>query len=361
MKIMILPSACVPDSGSPVMIARSLAAMFRMENIETAVCADRRSRFSDVSFFASPAPSSFHRRISCGTTIEEYLKAHGAFSASFLTHDYEAIRLAIEDYMPDLLIEIERPAAIAAGVTYGLPVFNIVSTGAFRNRDFKVDDINGLNEFLSNQNLNQVLRFRELYAHSRCFAFGPSGFRSFVRSYKVTSFGSSAIAPLDSGRDTRLSIVLNDTTLSFRKRRQTVTDAFLGAPYEVFVYAKGLRQGRNGNLRFQNLLRFNSLIGSRAVIHDGTDAVTQYCISLGIPEVIVHDDSWQRAWNAACLKRSGAGICVHEDVFSLSSLYESFRQVVSDDRYLLAAENLREEVRALGDLSMILPHVRKFM
>ena len=176
MRIMILPSACVSDCGSAVILARNLAALFRMERIDTAICAGRSSRFSDISFFEAPEPISFSPRPNYGTTVEEYLRSHGALSHSYLSRDYAAIEAAVLEFHPDLLFEIERPAAIAAAKQHALPVYSIISPAAFRNRNFRADTMNGLNSFLNEQDMEQVLRLRELYEYSHCFVFGNSVF-----------------------------------------------------------------------------------------------------------------------------------------------------------------------------------------
>ena len=357
MRVMILPSMCVPDTGSAIQLARNLAALLRMEHIETAVSADKHSGFSDISFFEAPAPSVLSRRLNSGTTIEEYMKAHGAFSASYFSRDHAAIEAAITEYEPDLLIEIERPAAIVSARIHAIPLFSIVSPAVFRNRRFKADLLNGINEFLSEQGLEQILAYRELYAFAQCFAFGPREFLSAAAERRAACFGMSSIAPILKPSDGRLSIVLNDTSLSSRKRRKVITDAFLGAPYDVYVFSRGLRPGRNGNLHFLQASRFLQVSESRVCIHDGSDAITAHCIALGIPQIIIHDDSWQRSWNAAALKRSKAGLTVPEAEFSMSSVYETYRMLVSDDRFEENAERLRDEAVERGDLANILAYL----
>ena len=323
---MIFPSVCVPDCGSAVLIARQLAAMFRLQGIDTGICADRKSRFSDIAFFESPSTASL-RRGSPGTTVEEYLRGRNALSASYLKKDYHAASRAIHEYNPDFLIEIERPAAIAAAAEYGLPVFSVVSGGTFRFRSFKADTLNGLNSFLNELGLEQVLHLRELYRYTQCFAFGADEFLPPFPGYRVASFGVSAIAPVSSPQDRALSIAFTETGISARRMRQIISDAFQGAPYDVFVYDSSQHPGKNGNLHFQNLQRTNTINGSRVCVHDGSDALTQYCAALGIPQIILYDDSYQRAWNAACLQRSGAGLIMHEGEVCMERLYELYRRI----------------------------------
>lgn len=337
------------------MIARNLAALFHMEGYETAVCADQKSRFADTSFYITPAPSSLRRiRSRSGATIEEYMDSHGAFSSSWLKKDYQYVLDAISDFRPDVLFEIERPSAITAGRTCRLPVFSVVSPGTFRNRDFPPEKLNGLNEFLSRIDQVQVLRYQDLYQSTVCISFGPKEFLSFPPAFKVLRYGMSCIAPMAYEPEEKLSIVFSEASVSSRKRRQIIEDSFLGAPYEIYVLAKGMKQGKKENLHYQNPSRYAPLAGSRICIHDGTDAVTQYCTALGIPQLILHDDSWQRSWNAACLRRSGAGLTLEEPSLSMEQLYETYRTIVSDDAFRTNAQRLREEAFLAGDITAII-------
>ena len=356
MKVLIVPSVCVPDCGSPVLIARQLAAMFRLSGFDTGICADRKSRFSDIAFFESPSVPML-RKGRTGTTIEEYQYGRHALSVSFLRKDFRAVTTAIEEYNPDLLIEIERPAASAAAVTAGLPVFSVVSAAAFRNRNFKADTLNGLNTFLNENGLEQVLHLRELYRYAQCFAFGPEEFLPVFRGYRTASFGVSAITPVSLSQDKPLSIAFTETGIPARRMRQIISDAFLGAPYDVYIYDSTLHPGKTGNLHFQNLQRTVTINGSRVCIHDGSDALTQYCAALGIPQIILHDDSWQRSWNASCLQRSGAGLTLHEEELCMERLYELYRQILADSSFFAEAKRLQENVLERGDSANMLAYI----
>ena len=356
MKVLILPSVCVPGCGSPVLIARQLAAMMRLSGTDTGVCADRKSRFSDIAFFESPATASL-RRGRPGTTIEEYLYGRHGLSVSFLRKDLKAITQAIAEYNPDLLIEIERPAASVAAVLSGLPVFSVVSAAAFRNRNFRADTLNGLNTFLNENGLEQVLHLRELYRYSQCFAFGPQEFLPVFRGYRVASFGVSAITPVNLSQDKALSIAFTETGIPARRMRQIITDAFRGAPYDVYIYDSSQHPGKTDNLHFQNLQRTEFINGSRVCIHDGCDALTQYCAALGIPQIILYDDSYQRSWNAACLQRSGAGLAIHEEELCMERLYEVYRQILSDSRFFTEAKRLQDNVLERGDTTNMLAYI----
>ena len=353
---MILPSLAVSDCGSAVLIARQIAAMLKTEGIDTGICADRKSKFSGIAFFEAPSPASL-RLGRTGTTAEEYLRGRNVLSASYLNKDYRAVCKAIEEYSPDLLIEIERPSAIAAAAVYELPVFSVVSGGTFRFRSFRADTLNGLNAFLNDLGLEQVLHLRELYRFSQCFAFGPAEFLPPFPGVRTASFGISAIAPVSMPHDRALSIAFCETGISARRMRQIISDAFQGAPYDVFIHDSTQHPGKNGNLHFQNLQRTNTINGSRVCVHDGSDALTQYCAALGIPQIILYDDSYQRAWNAACLQRSGAGLIMHEGELCMERLYELYRQILADSRFFEEAKRLQEDVYDRGDAANMLAYM----
>ena len=108
---------------------------------------------------------------------------------------------------------------------------------------------------------------------------------------------------------------------------------------------------RKDNLRFQNRFLLASLNSSNVCIHDGNETIMLYCLSLGIPQIIVHDSSYQRAWNAACVRRAGIGLSLPEEEFSMERLYETYRAVCACDDFEIRSRALRDETIRLGDLS----------
>ncbi len=353
---MILPSVCVPDCGAAILYARQLCAFFQMCGMNAAVCCDRRSHVTGAGFYESPSPSLRLRKAN-GTTFEDYHYSHNVLTASYLKQDLKQIEKAFSEYEPDLLIEIERPAALIAAARSGIPVFSIVSPSAFRNRDFRASTLNGLNVFLRSAGMEQVIHLRDLYQIAECFAFGPQSFLPSFHGYPVSSFGLSCVMPPETPPDRTLSMMFTEYRIPARKMKQIITEAFRGAPYEVFIYDSRQTPGKTDNLRFQNTVRTITMNGSRTCIHDGTDVLTQYCTALGIPQIIIHDDSYQRSWNAACLRRSGAGLTVPEAELSMERLYEAYRQVLADDRYAENALRLKENILERGDIRNMLAYI----
>jgi UDP:flavonoid glycosyltransferase YjiC (YdhE family) len=139
--------------------------------------------------------------------------------------------------------------------------------------------------------------------------------------------------------------------------KKTIRNAFQGAPYEVTASLPKIRSGRSQNIRFQSRIQLGTINGSRACIHDGTDAITQYCIALGIPQIILHDSSYIRQWNAAKLRHAGIGLAIDESELTMERLYETYRILCADDSYFLAAAALRKEAGMDGDLSSLLDYI----
>jgi len=350
-KILILPSLCTPESGSAVLTARNLADLFRIEGIPCAVCSDPASSFHGVSFYSAPRPV-YSLYGGTGRSYEEYMKACGALNHTYLSSDYQAVSEAVRKFEPDLLIEISRPAAHAVAAESDIPLFSVVSVSEYRNQIFDASLLNGLNEFLSEHHLEQVLRLNALSRMSSLrLAFGPDLFQPFSASESIVRFGMPCIEPLPCRIENRLSIVFAESEQAPFQIRRIIRDAFLGAPYEVSVFLRDSQMKRKQNIRPVNRFRLSSVNGSRVCIHDGTDALTQYAIALGIPQIIIHDSSYMRQWNAAALRHSGAGLAIPETELTMERLYETYRQVCADDLFTENARRLKKEADALGDLS----------
>ena len=351
--ILILPSLCIPAMGSAVLTARNLAELFQMEQIRCAICADESSSFHGVSFYGAKAPVSFSRK-ETGRSYEEYQKAYGALRGSWLKKDYESISSAIQRFEPDLLLEIGRPAAFAAGKEYGIAVCSVLSAPMFRNTPFPYSVLNSLNEFLRSRNMEQVIRLSDLSRQSKAsLCFGPQCFQPIPVSYPLIRCGFSAISPLEREQTSRLSIVFSEASLNTRRTKKIICEAFQRAPYEVQAFLPVTPMEKRDNIRFQNRFLLSCLNGSRACIHDGNEAVMLYCISLGIPQLIVHDSSYQRSWNAACIRRAGIGLSLSEAEFSMERLYETYRALCVADLLETRTLALREETLDQGNLSVL--------
>lgn len=284
--------------------------------------------------------------------------SHGALDLSYLRRDYRAITDAIGKYEPDLLIEISRPAAAAAAMETGVPLFSVISAPEHRGFTFSASVMNGMNQFLSEHHIPQVLRLHEVTASSTLrIAFGPAQFQPFPETSGIVRFGMSAIAPLPRKSGNRLSIVISESSLSSASLKKTICDAFSGAPYEVMASIPKTRAGRSRNIRFQSRILLSTINGSRACIHDGTDAITQYCIALGIPQIVIHDNTYMRQWNAVKVRHTGAGLAIPESGLTMERLYETYRTLCADDSFFLAAAQLRREADLDGDLSGLLDFI----
>ena len=351
MNILILPSLCIPSLGSEVLFSRNLADLFQMESIRAAICADEKSSFRGISFYPAKAPGSFSKE-HYGRSYEEYQKACGALGFTYLKQDYDAICSAAERFEADLLIEISRPAAFAAGKARGIPVCSVISAPMFREAAFPYPILSGLNEFLRSKDMEQVVRLNDLFRQSEArICLGPQSFQPIPPPYFPFRFGFPAILPLSPAKTSRLSIVFGEPSLSTQKTRKIICAAFQGAPYEVHAYMRNTPMERRDNIRFQNRFLLSALNGSSVCIHDGNETIMLYCLALGIPQVIVHDGSYQRSWNAACGRRAGIGRSLAEENFSMERLYETYRAVLACDDYEIRSRALRDETMRLGDLS----------
>ena len=158
----------------------------------------------------------------------------------------------------------------------------------------------------------------------------------------------------------RVCIYLGNTNLSDRKLKKVIQDAFAGAPYAVYACMHKTKKTKSENIQYLEEADPALLNGAIAVIHDGNAFFYDACNRLGIPQIILTDKSASRSYYSKRNERNHTGTLIEEERFSMSSLYENYRKILSDDAYWKACQDIKEKTARAGspeDLNSLLNQI----
>ena len=359
MKILLTPYILHSDDSAAYFLSQNLIDLFRSNGDITAVSAAGDCTLRGTELIAAPLPqSSFFdrfRKVSHGSSYEEFLSSHNLLSAVNLRHDVTAVLDAIDHFQPDVIYEYCRPAALIAARIRQIPVRSFIHAGMYRSRNIPANLLSDINEVLAENRLEQVLKLTDLYGYAETlYSFGSPSLQSFPDTLKITRLGAMGSFFENISSHSSVSIYLGETAMKKTRLKKLVEDTFLGASYEVNVYLGDLPGGAEENIHWLTGLKTFVIPGCSAVIHDGNDYIFNYAAMLGIPQLIISDNSCMRSWNAFAASRNGIGIAINESEMNVSTIYENYRRLVTDDYYTIRAGMIRDELRSLGGIEQII-------
>jgi hypothetical protein len=155
LRLLIAPMAVAVETGGPFMRARALAVAAQEQGHVVAFCAAEDPNYRPVAGIANyvaPIPSPFGTPLPVGrllfrvalvlfrnqelpvTSFEHALHILGATAKKFFARDVQHLRHAIRMFRPDVVIAVERPAAIVAAKLERVRVFTTVLVRYVRYR-----------------------------------------------------------------------------------------------------------------------------------------------------------------------------------------------------------------------------------
>ena len=350
MKILIAPFIARPKAGSAYHITRTLSDLFSQRQHAIAVSASPKNSIASASLFEAAVPKKPLFFLHDQYSYEEWLYGWGASSEEYLEQDIACIEEAITQFRPDLIIVIDRIAALIAARKRKIPSLCIVNTSMYRNSAFPVKILQPANRILSAAGLEQVFRISDLYNYaSERAVFGAIQLQPVPADIDVKRFGTvSYIKPLsEDPKDVYISFsAMHKKSTALKKM---IIETFKGAPYQVNASIADTEAEKVQNIHFLSVHRDDLMRNAAAVIHDGSDYICDICCSCAIPQLIITDHNYGRTANALAARRYGFGVMCDENEMSVASLYENYRRLISSDRFRENAEMIRDEVISLGD------------
>ena len=360
MKFLILPDYSAVDSNPCLFLSQNLITLLTRQRHEAAVCMSRKHFYlKGASFY--PAPDLprivFHSR-KVPKTREEELQYAKVSSTAFLQKDLEAIQNAISAYKPDILIEAGRPAALIASAASGIECYSFTDYSVLRNRTVPADAMAGFNAVLQSEHLEQVLSLSELYRkHSIPILSGPKAIQPAPEGMDPFRIGSLRVTGPSTQHTKDVCICMEKPVRSLEKCKSMVRQAWLGAPYHVHAWIKGVEPKETENITFHGTMKPALASCSAICIHDGNSYLFNQCMVNAVPQIIINDGSYRTSFLAMAINRTNAGMVIPASDLSMETLYESYRRIMSDDHYQLCASALAQECTELGGLEAIMPYL----
>ena len=355
MRILITPLIRKPKADASYYLTRNLAALFRQENHQVAISASRDNAFRYASLYECP---SLHRPLlhfHTGRSYEEWLYANGASTKEYLLDDIHTISEIVDSFHPDLIITMDRIAAIMVSELRHIRCWAIVNSAMYRKTYFPASVLKDTNAVLEAFHLDQVFDLPSLYALcERRIGFGPIEVQPFIEDNQVTRIGLQSVYPLHATRTNRVCVFIPDVRKNAHALNKIITEAFLGAPYSVYVWYEGCHPSHIDNIHFLAKPKPELMPGSIAVIHDGNDYLCNACMSRGILQVMIVNHECIRSYEAQAAERNMFGLAIHEENLTMAKLYETYRTLLSDDSYYQHTEKIRKLINELPDLTDIL-------
>lgn len=361
MRILIAPFIERPQSSFSYYLASNMAWLFSNEGHTVAISASKENHFHHISLYPSgelQRPFSFIAPKE--NNYEEWLYAHGGLSNKYLIDDYTCIKTAVNQFHPDLIISIDRIAANLFARNHNIRHWSIVHSNMYMNYSFDTSTLKSLNLLLSEMNHEQIYYLRELYKHSELrIGFGPIEVEPFHPSDNITRVGITSLLPVDAIRTNRVCIFLQGVHKKPSYLKKIILEAFKGAPYSIYATFDGSKNENIENIHFSSTLKADILPGSIACIHDGNTYFTNQCLARGIRQLIITDHDYIRNSNALSAERNKFGLAIFETELSMNTLYETYRLLLSDDRYYYHTQSMKNITRKTGDLSLLLDYLEK--
>ena len=357
MKILAAPLIATEKADAQYYLCRNLADLFVQSGHTCMISASRANGFRKASLYPS-VPLKKPLFTEAGHSYEEWLYAAGAGSERWLSSDVDNLLETADATHPDLIISMDRIGAVIAARLRNIPCISFVSSAVFRTSSLPPKILRGTNQVLSAYHLEQEFSLADFYRRfGRLFAFGTAELQSFPSDLSVERIGMPHILPVRTARTNRVVIFLGSCGKRASFLCQIIREAFLGAPYAVYAWYPGVRPEKDANLHFIENPRPDLIAGAFACIHDGNPYLFQNAIAQGVQQLIITDHSYPRIYTAQTAQRSGCGLYLYEEELSMSSLYETYRRLVSADAHENHTLRLKDDLVSLGDLTELLNRI----
>lgn len=350
MKILIAPLITRPKSDANYHITRTLSDLFSLNQHAVAISASRASSISTAALYdaAELKKTKFYKKDLY--SYEEWMYAVGASRREYLEDDLEFLDAAIDQFRPDLIITLDRIAAVITARKRKIPCLAIVNTSIYRTATFPVKILQELNRVLSFENMEQVFRISDLYDFcEERIIFGPIEIQPMPLDADFRRFGTFTYQKDIKADPKSVYISLDAVEKKPQTLRKMIIETFSGASWPVYAFIPGIPAEKVQNIHFLAMHRDDLMREAAVCIHDGNDYACNMCTASAVVQLIITDHHYGRIANALAAKRYGFGIMSDEDELSVAALYENYRRCVSAPRYKEDALRMRDEVISLGD------------
>ena len=350
MRILIAPLTISPSQDANMMLCDNIANLLKDEYHMPVICASEGNEF--------PSPV-LHRPFSLfppdSSDYDAWQNSIGAIRRPFLTRDISSVLSAIESFRPDLVISIDRMSAIIAATYSGIRCWAITCHAAYKKPFSEKNHVKTLNTVLDAYQIPPVTALSDLlHDAERRIVFGSPRMTPVPDGEGVDRIGVMSDFTNVLPETNRVLVYLGDVKGLRTSLQNMILDAFVGAPYEVYVSFDGCNEYTEDNVHVIEDPDYRLIPGSCVIIHDGNPYVSNISAASGVMQMAVTNSDCPRMQVAVSLRKTKTGIYLFEEELNMSNLYESYRRLLSDDMYKENTQELWLETVRLGDIKELL-------
>jgi len=336
MNILITPFICNPNSDSSYFITQSIATFFYSQGHNIAISCDKRNNFKHASLYeCAPIKNNIRLISKSQSTYEEYMYYNHGTKSKYLDNDYHHLLDVIDHFKPDIVITLDRIASIMATRMTNTRCWAIVHSDMYKTNTFPLKTMKEVNQTLYKNQFEQEFNLHSIYDYcEKRLGFGSINTQPFDKEYNVTRIGSYTINNAIIQKENKLCVYLSNTNKSSKYLKNLIIETFQGSKYEVYVYIKGIDTQTIDNLHFMKYPKSELIRSCKCLIHDGNNYFDNISQANLVPQIIITNHDYPRNYNALSIVRNGIGKYIYEEDLNVGSLYETFRNVITNDRYL---------------------------
>ena len=366
MKILIVSMAAMAETSGPSSRCRLFVEGFAGAGLEVATC-----RAEDVNFkpfdgiknfyldvpmpMGLPAPIAkrvFPFAQKTGITsrkkvdsFDQVLFMTGNLDYNYIMKSVSSVRKAISEFHPDIIYSEFNISAMIAARIEGIPLCCTVSYPTQHEYAHKTGLAKGLNRYLEETGLPHVdsaLQLFDLADRSFC----PS-VPELEPIEKDNVFFCGTLKEkreyAHTGIREKIVVYMGNGTISAKKMKKVITQAFSGSRYEVYIASSYLEKEDVGNIHVAPRWDFEELLEEAVIFinHGGQNSIADGLIH-GVPQIVVPGNVFERRYNAECMEKSNAGAVVAAGQFT-SDVIRSTAET------LIGSKEIRNNARELGE------------
>lgn len=342
MKCLLIPISFISKNLSDTSLVKALTRAFD----EVAICANEEYEVEGITFFPLTKPSLSTYRLNKANQVDinsfdDYLYQYNLTDKKFLINEIETICEAIDEYKPDIIYSHNNISAIITAKIFNLPCFSTYSY-LINRHSINRKAINNINYVLAHYQMAQVLNIPELYASVKHkFVFNLSKYEP-IDSDDITYVGK-ILDNLCSTYQKNIVVNLPNTLISEKKQLKVIKESFMNSTYQVEMYGRKY-PGNYANIHVSNNLMLHSALANAQVfIHDGSNNNIDLGLQYQVGQIIIPNHFNHHGFNADYMCEENCAFRLSQSLFNVKYLYESFKALVDNPKYIENMQNLRLE------------------
>lgn len=366
MRILVVPMAAMAETSGPSARCRILVESFTKAGLEAATCCAEDVNYRPIegirNFFLEvpmpmglPAPIAKRMfpiaqktGITSRKTVESFdqvLFMTGNLDYSYIKKSVASVRKAIREYHPDIVYSEFNISSMIAARKEGVPLYCTVSYPTQHEYANRPGLSKGINRYLREEGLSQVDSALQLFDYADK-AICPS-IPELEPIQKDNVFFCGILKRKrdynNVGSRNKIVVYMGNGTISAKKMRKVVTEAFSKSRYEVYIASSYLDREDMGNIHIAPRWNFEELLEEAVLFinHGGQNSMTDGLIH-GVPQIVIPGKIFERKYNASCIEKNNAGALVSSDEFTSDIIRGTAER-------LIGSKDTRENARELGE------------